>query len=762
MSLHLWWTNFGQTATAADGLKSARAREFAEAISRGRIPGVSLIEVKQDDSHEAVRIEVDVERPQDLAYPIKALEPLAIVFALADEQPRVLALREDFPDTPHQNWTPEGAPCSLCIDDRPWAEAKLTSTPADLVRRIQLWLAKAARGELHDPAQPLDPLFFRSWLSLVIPHSVFETPETQPAELVGFTRQDNPSLILTMHAPAGRAGPQRARFLVLPFLAAPQGMARLRHAPTTLAGLHAELERCGIDLIKELKSRLTDWAGMKEDNLRRLNSRLVILVIFPVQEGADRSINDLRAFVTPNTAGEIAVALGTLLKHPTQVGGKEMYSVAIGLGAASRADQIGIDASEVHFSLNRDLAASIAGRESDRRKAVLVGAGALGSQIGIDLAREGALSWTVIDQDILLPHNLARHALLIADTGAPKAFALAQQMGALLDETCTAARCDVTNIGPECAEQMSAQFAAAEIIIDASASVSVSRFLSDMPDALGRRLCAFFNPAGTAVVLLVENADRSITLRDLEAQYHNFLLSEPSLAYHLKTNQPGVRYSGSCRALTNRIPATRAALLSALAARGISDSLRDDGSTIRIWTTTEEGEVRLTKRNGASVQRMQLGSWSVTYDHELLRTLSEHRARRLPNETGGVLLGIIDVSRRSIHVAHAMPQPTDSRGSITGFERGVVGLVDAVTDMAKASLHQLGYVGEWHSHPAGSSVLPSQIDVGQLSWLASELEAEGVPALMAIAGDDGAFSFLLLDDSRQDRGPLPEQGRRAS
>jgi hypothetical protein len=27
-------------------------------------------------------------------------------------------------------------------------------------RLIQLWLAKAARGELHDPAQPPDPLFY--------------------------------------------------------------------------------------------------------------------------------------------------------------------------------------------------------------------------------------------------------------------------------------------------------------------------------------------------------------------------------------------------------------------------------------------------------------------------------------------------------------------------------------------------------------------------------------------------------------------------
>jgi hypothetical protein len=56
----------------------------------------------------------------------------------------------------------------------------------------------------------------------------------------------------------------------------------------------------------------------------------------------------------------------------------------------------------------------------------------------------------------------------------------------------------------------------------------------------------------------------------------------------------------------------------------------------------------------------------VSYDAGVLQTLREYRARRLPNETGGVLLGIVDMSRRSIHVAHAMPQPEDSRGSLTG------------------------------------------------------------------------------------------------
>jgi hypothetical protein len=160
MSIHPWWAGFGQAVTSPDDLTSPAARELASAIAAGTVPAVTLTGLREcaQTGHTAVGLEVEVERPQDLAYPLRVTEPVAVVFAAQGGQPRVLALRADFPDTPHQNWTPQGAPCSLCVDDRPWSEAKLTYRPADLIRRIQLWLAKAARGELHDTAQPPDPL----------------------------------------------------------------------------------------------------------------------------------------------------------------------------------------------------------------------------------------------------------------------------------------------------------------------------------------------------------------------------------------------------------------------------------------------------------------------------------------------------------------------------------------------------------------------------------------------------------------------------
>jgi len=301
------------------------------------------------------------------------------------------------------------------------------------------------------------------------------------------------------------------------------------------------------------------------------------------------------------------------------------------------------------------------------------------------------------------------------------------------------------------------QCGTADVIIDASASVAVSRHLADVTNVTARRACVFFNPTGSSVVVMTENAERTITLRDLEAQYHRLVLTEPSLANHLKAGPDGVRYSASCRALTNRIPATRAALLSAIAARGLADSLSDPGASLKIWTNSDNGQVHVVEHTEAVVHHVDAETWMISYGDDVLGDLARLRESKLPNETGGILLGIADMSRKSIHIAYALPQPLDSEGTKTGFERGVVGVLDEVNRVVESSMHQLRYVGEWHSHPRQSSAWPSVIDLSQLAWLDSELAIEGLPGLMAIAADDGNYSIIL---SRRDGQPPPVSPKR--
>jgi hypothetical protein len=212
-------------------------------------------------------------------------------------------------------------------------------------------------------------------------------------------------------------------------------MSRLRHAPRSLADLAEEMKRCGIDLMDELKTRLKAWAGIANDDIRRLSSRLAIVIAFPVTAGEDQTANDLRAFVSFETAGEVGVALGVLYKNASQVGSKDAYVAAIVAATPEQIKPVVVEPAQVHLSFNRELAASVAGHAGpDHRRAVLVGAGSIGAQLAVSLAREGRFIWTVVDDDYLLPHNLARHALFSGEVGAPKAFALARTLGGLLNE----------------------------------------------------------------------------------------------------------------------------------------------------------------------------------------------------------------------------------------------------------------------------------------------------------------------------------------
>lgn len=224
MGIHHWWLGLG-CEVGVDDLASPPAQALAAALNAGMIQGATLIAIRQtpDRSISAVHMEIDVERPQDLAYPIQATEPVVAAFSATHSYPSVFAIRDGFPDTPHQNWVPEGFPCSLCVDDRPWAEARLTWSVPGFVRQIQQWLAKTSRGELHETGRPVEPLFFGTPYSLVVPRQILRQDPNDLIELIGYQPADGDGRIIISELSDAAVGPTQApgRFAVLRFRAAP-------------------------------------------------------------------------------------------------------------------------------------------------------------------------------------------------------------------------------------------------------------------------------------------------------------------------------------------------------------------------------------------------------------------------------------------------------------------------------------------------------------------------------------------------------------
>ena len=199
------------------------------------------------------------------------------------------------------------------------------------------------------------------------------------------------------------------------------------------------------------------------------------------------------------------------------------------------------------------------------------------------------------------------------------------------------------------------------------------------------------------------------------------------------TNQPSgikrceLRYSGSCRAVTNRIPASRAQALSAIAARAVSKALDGDAAYASIWRLMEDGSVARHGVETAPATRRVAGEWKVLLPTSVTAAIVAARRHALPSETGGVVLGVIDVEAKRIDVVDVGQAPPDSRGTAIAFERGVAGLKDAVLGAQMKTLDQIRYVGEWHSHPQGVPASPSITDLKQVFWLADTLSDDGFP-----------------------------------
>lgn len=737
MTVKEWVGRFEKLASVQD-LHNPQAQALADYLTRYARDFASVVEVRRRDEAELVVFDIRTGAPQNPAYPLRHVERVGIFFREKDGSPLINMLRDDFPDTEHQYLVLEGHPAVICVDDRPWREAFLTWTPAELIERILLWFDRAAFDKLHDVLQPLDPVLSTSGLSFIIERSTLDAGVSE--DLIQEWKPNSiPRIRPTRNDEDIRTGVSLPTCFAV-YKVSPERMRRIRYAPSNLGELNEMLAARGIGLYEDLAARFSRWLSGEEAMVWRLNSLFAVVVEMPVVSPRDERQQgiDLRIFVTMKPAGDIAVGLGVAWESKSKdEGSRTGYVTAIGQGEIDRqaVNSIAVFPAEIHLAFERETATRLAGRNApDIRKAVLVGAGAMGSHLADCLVREGRFHWTVIDHDRVLPHNLARHIAYGEDAGRHKAEFLSSRLSEILSGDLDLAVPIVENLFSE-SEAVTRALDEAEMIIDATASVAAARFLSDHRTK-ARRFSTFFNPSGKSAVLLAEPQNRTLTLRDLEAQYLGLVLRIDRLADHLGELPETIAYTGACGAITNRIPQSRVSILSGLAAVGMSSAADREEAVISIWSLAPDGEVFLESSSPKPALRYKAHDWIFTIDEGLIESVQAMRDAHLPSETGGILFGLVDIPKKSIHVVYASEAPTDSVGLSCGFTRGVRGVQELIEDVKKKTAGQVRYVGEWHSHPPRTPAHPSSTDIRQVDWLASLMNIDSVPAFMLIAADE--------------------------
>lgn len=102
-----------------------------------------------------------------------------------------------------------------------------------------------------------------------------------------------------------------------------------------------------------------------------------------------------------------------------------------------------------------------------------------------------------------------------------------------------------------------------------------------------------------------------------------------------------------------------------------------------------------------------------------------------PNETGGILLGVRTAGRPWITLAIEIPTPDRGRSHY----RLPAGTTTAAVRSARNEEPRLGYLGEWHSHPA--DVGPSPTDRATMRRLALRSPRTGIVLIVVRHGIDG-------------------------
>ncbi len=721
----------------AGTLTIPRARALLDAIHRQR--DYSLVQLLRHPAEgvptlECLVVEVECDGvPPKNPVGIQYRERLALV---VPNDPKklieVLALRQDFPILIHQNQGVPGAPASLCLYFEPPAAVMRTWTPPAFLRRIQWWLEKSARGELHPADQPVEHLFFASKYELVLPWNLAEFRKNPALRFEVVRRQEHPddgfTCFLEVIPKDGSKVKATAHIeLTLP----PIVHGFVEHDPVTLGQLADLLSRRKVDMISPLRATLQKRVGDDGVAASADEKGAVILLHIPLARDASAEPDGVthRAFLVPIGALELGVATSALFLHQNRYF-KDVMNVQPSMAWRDQP----ILPMNVLMQSDGSAARRQSGISEEGPAGVLIGAGSLGSALLNLWGRSGWGRWTVIDKDHIKPHNLSRHSAYAQHIGETKATVVAGLHAAVME--------GATEIIPLVAdatdftqEPVTRALNAAALVVDASTTLEYPRAAS-MVNALPRHISVFVTPNGNAAVLLAEDAQRTLRLRTLEAQYYRALIQKDWGQVHLSGHVSTFWSGASCRDISFVMPYSRILAQASTLAEQIEAAATREGAQIRIWQRDPvRGAVEVHDVPVLPERRIALGELDLFIDDGVEQQLRDLRRQEFPNETGGVLLGYYDFNVNAVVVVAGLPAPSDSKASPSSFERGIAGLAEAVKDAANRTAGMVAYIGEWHSHPKDHSASPSRRDFVQLLHLALGMADDGLPAVQLIIGE---------------------------
>jgi hypothetical protein len=655
-------------------------------------------------------------------------EPVVFEAKAEDIVPNPYFQREGFPRLPHllRNTGVRKSPCLYTAKPEQLA---LQWNAFQYVHRVGEWLEKVSDGTLHHSDQALEDIMLIDGGKCII------SPIYRLGVAHEFVRESRFGQSTRVFHLERVASQENNSYKVVEVDIGYVDHSAIVAAPNTLEEL-GEVLLSGSNRI--FIHSIIHKLFQSSDNY---DKKLFFLLKAEINDKAiDKKDERLYAFITEMKLGEIGDEINVLTVNPeTYTLSYECFISGIPTDSNLKIPILGLTIHE-NFSFIMGRFANGLRIEENPSRILQIGVGAIGSQIARNLTQSGfACGWICMDDDVLLPHNLSRFIIpcLPDSIGKPKVDVVSNSLNGLFN---TDKYCEPVNsaIGFGKIDETFVDLIRKEgvIVVDTSASVSVQRTLDACLGNSNERFTSFLSPNGKSICLFSTKIGSLLTHTMLEVYFYASLISDERLANLLKVEQEGYTYSGdSCRAISARISTHDVSMFSAIASSFIEEAktLKEDSAILLLKNGHKVDEVVLP--TVPFVKYGKVSGKDVFISPLLLEKLTNLRKEKLPNETGGVLLGTYDIITDSLYIVDHILAPIDSTASPTHFHRGVKGVDDLLDSIKKATHNQLGYIGEWHSHPDRVPPIPSSTDEKLLQWLRDQSRNSTYPFLMLIQGD---------------------------
>lgn len=714
----------------------ALPREVQEAASELRKAGYEVTGLDAESGFlghgPILRVKVDVKRPSrpqlvDIQRQEYVLFGDWLSYPAAP--PAVRFDRFDFPRSlPHVNQTRRTSPVWPCLTLESLSSWFQGRTIVDLARRVERWLGDAASGRLmRGDEETFERIFMppeREYVvagRLHVGPSAFVTASAEAAlrEITSLEGREKPGVYraryFPLHAPANPYPPVFSLDAVLPMGARwADSDVRFDFFGAIRSGIHRTVGAPGLLILLEETSVHVGPPPEDLDGLGEWCSAMGSPDILDAVRACFTAWEQIRFVIVTFLVPRPRPIAGNVTRRP------EVDCVSVVLDAEGWIVP-GLNLAP----LSRSQLAHYSGAETSFERPLLVGGGAMGSKFALNYVRSTGSDLDVVDPDVMLEHNVVRHALARHHIGLPKAVGLVDELRRMFSDFRGNAYFTTLQTALNDGLIDPSQY---DLVVDATAAPGmpfVYSYFAELP----RVFSLFSIPGGALGIGALEGADRNPRMDDLEGVVFALAADRQDVSQWLEHRYRSHVPVGGCGDLSAVISDDVLSLHAARFARLVRDVKAEEAGAV--WLHSDDGHLDRIEVPKTSV--LHNDGWSIRVSGPARQMIFDMLERHKPTEVAGYLHGVRDIYRREILVSHASVEPL-----IVQSEAEVEIDTSVYENPARGALE---YLGTWHTHPNGGIGTSSQ-DEATVSRL-TDIPVLRRPLLFLIAAPDGQLGAHL-------------------